>query len=176
LGAQAFQLVVGKHRRHVELHARVLGEEVEGFRAVLNKCIDTRRVEMGGGFVLEVRASCARRFLDALLFGETQSRIVISCRATDAIKVVERAKLLGEVFPDGLDFEIFETIAEGDIVALRCTSTGTVFDGRPYRNDYHYQFVFDGSGRIRIVREYMNVQVAAEVIRPAFAEIMRRKG
>jgi hypothetical protein len=36
--------------------------------------------------------------------------------------------------------------------------------------------VFDGSGRIRIVREYMNVQVAAEVIRPAFAEIMRRKG
>ena len=89
---------------------------------------------------------------------------------------LERAKLLGEVFPDGLDFEIFETIAEGDIVALRFTSTGTVFDGRPYRNDYHYQFVFDGSGRIRIVREYMNVQVAAEVIRPAFAEIMRRRG
>ena len=33
--------------------------------------------------------------LDALLFGETQSRIVISCKAIDAIKVVERAKLLG---------------------------------------------------------------------------------
>jgi phosphoribosylformylglycinamidine synthase len=33
--------------------------------------------------------------LDALLFGETQSRVVISCKALDAIKVVERAKLMG---------------------------------------------------------------------------------
>lgn len=33
--------------------------------------------------------------LDALLFGETQSRVVISCKAFDAVKVVERAKLMG---------------------------------------------------------------------------------
>ncbi len=33
--------------------------------------------------------------LDALLFGETQGRIVISTSALDAVKVVERAKLLG---------------------------------------------------------------------------------
>jgi phosphoribosylformylglycinamidine synthase len=33
--------------------------------------------------------------LDALLFGETQSRVVISCRTIDAVKVVERAKLMG---------------------------------------------------------------------------------
>jgi phosphoribosylformylglycinamidine synthase len=33
--------------------------------------------------------------LDALLFGETQSRVVISCAALDAVKVVERAKLMG---------------------------------------------------------------------------------
>jgi len=33
--------------------------------------------------------------LDALLFGETQSRVVISCKALDAVKVVERAKLMG---------------------------------------------------------------------------------
>ena len=33
--------------------------------------------------------------LDALLFGETQSRVVISCKAIDAVKVVERAKLMG---------------------------------------------------------------------------------
>ena len=33
--------------------------------------------------------------LDALLFGETQSRIVISVKAIDAVKVVGRAKLLG---------------------------------------------------------------------------------
>jgi phosphoribosylformylglycinamidine synthase len=33
--------------------------------------------------------------LDALLFGETQSRVVITCKPLDAVKVVERAKLLG---------------------------------------------------------------------------------
>jgi len=33
--------------------------------------------------------------LDALLFGETQSRVVVSCKALDAVKVVERAKLMG---------------------------------------------------------------------------------
>ena len=32
---------------------------------------------------------------DALLFGETQSRVVITAKALDAVKVVERAKLLG---------------------------------------------------------------------------------
>jgi phosphoribosylformylglycinamidine synthase II len=33
--------------------------------------------------------------LDALLFGETQSRVVVSCNPHDAVKVVERAKLMG---------------------------------------------------------------------------------
>jgi phosphoribosylformylglycinamidine synthase len=33
--------------------------------------------------------------LDALLFGETQSRVVVTCKALDAVKVVERAKRLG---------------------------------------------------------------------------------
>jgi phosphoribosylformylglycinamidine synthase len=32
---------------------------------------------------------------DALLFGETQNRVVITCPALDAMKVVERAKLMG---------------------------------------------------------------------------------
>jgi phosphoribosylformylglycinamidine synthase len=33
--------------------------------------------------------------LDALLFGETQSRIVVTCAPLEALKVVERAKLMG---------------------------------------------------------------------------------
>jgi len=33
--------------------------------------------------------------LDALLFGETQSRVVITAKPLDAVKVVERAKLMG---------------------------------------------------------------------------------
>jgi phosphoribosylformylglycinamidine synthase len=39
--------------------------------------------------------ACATTRLDALLFGETQSRVVISCNLLDAVKVVERAKLMG---------------------------------------------------------------------------------
>jgi phosphoribosylformylglycinamidine synthase len=33
--------------------------------------------------------------IDALLFGETQSRVVITCKPLDVVKVVERAKLMG---------------------------------------------------------------------------------
>ncbi len=33
--------------------------------------------------------------LDALLFGETQSRVVVTVKADDAVKVIERAKILG---------------------------------------------------------------------------------
>ncbi len=43
----------------------------------------------------EGRGEGAALRLDALLFGETQSRVVISCKALDAVKVVERAKLMG---------------------------------------------------------------------------------
>jgi phosphoribosylformylglycinamidine synthase II len=41
------------------------------------------------------RDGCPTLRLDALLFGETQSRIIISCKALDTVKVVERAKLMG---------------------------------------------------------------------------------
>jgi phosphoribosylformylglycinamidine synthase len=41
------------------------------------------------------RDGCATLRLDALLFGETQSRVVITCKPLDAVKVAERAKLLG---------------------------------------------------------------------------------
>jgi len=47
------------------------------------------------GATIDLSAAGAGARLDALLFGETQSRVVISCRARDAVKVVERAKLMG---------------------------------------------------------------------------------
>jgi phosphoribosylformylglycinamidine synthase len=37
----------------------------------------------------------ARLYVDALLLGETQSRVVVTCKPIDAVKVVERAKLMG---------------------------------------------------------------------------------
>ncbi|HEX5399270.1 MAG TPA: phosphoribosylformylglycinamidine synthase subunit PurL [Verrucomicrobiae bacterium] len=39
--------------------------------------------------------ACPTLRLDALLFGETQSRVVVTCAPLDAVKVVERAKLMG---------------------------------------------------------------------------------
>ena len=63
------------------------------------------RKSIGGGaqFAIAVGRASSRagssvaspHRLDALLFGETQSRIVISCKPLDAVKVVERAKLMG---------------------------------------------------------------------------------
>jgi phosphoribosylformylglycinamidine synthase subunit PurL len=44
--------------------------------------------------VKDRRDACPTR-LDALLFGETQSRIVMTCKPLDAVKVVQRAKLMG---------------------------------------------------------------------------------
>ena len=40
-------------------------------------------------------AACATIRLDALLFGETQHRVVVTCKELDATKIVERAKLMG---------------------------------------------------------------------------------
>src|SRR5882757_1605212 len=49
--------------------------------------------QTGNGDAVERVPTTTR--LDALLFGETQSRVVISCKPLDAVKVVERAKLMG---------------------------------------------------------------------------------
>jgi phosphoribosylformylglycinamidine synthase len=40
-------------------------------------------------------AATARIRFDALLFGETQNRIIVTAKPLDAVKVIERAKLLG---------------------------------------------------------------------------------
>ena len=49
---------------------------------------------MGAQIDLSSAASATIR-LDALLFGETQSRVILSVAPLDAVKVVERAKILG---------------------------------------------------------------------------------
>jgi phosphoribosylformylglycinamidine synthase len=51
------------------------------------KCIGAQ-IDLTDAAAAEVR-------LDALLFGETQSRVVVSVAPLDAVKVVERAKILG---------------------------------------------------------------------------------
>jgi len=87
----------------------------------------------------------------------------------------KRALMIKELFRDGLAFEIFDMVAEGDIVAIRASSHGILDDGTDYRNDYHFQFQFDQQDRILKVREFMNVKVAAELIRPAMQRRMQAR-
>ncbi len=53
---------------------------------------DTPRL-IGAQIDLSFAAESAR--LDALLFGETQSRVIVSVAPVDVVKVVERARILG---------------------------------------------------------------------------------
>jgi phosphoribosylformylglycinamidine synthase len=69
---------------------RLMGAQID-LSAVVAVC-DRRTNEtgIGGGDTPPLQTR-----LDALLFGETQSRVVITCKPLDAVKVVERAKLMG---------------------------------------------------------------------------------
>ena len=66
--------------------------------------------------------------LDALLFGETQNRVVASCKPLDAVKLIERAKLVGvpaaRLGTVGGDKLVLKTIA-GEF----STSTTELHDG-----------------------------------------------
>ena len=66
-------------------------DQTEEKHAALSRTGQSAPLSAVGG---EGRGEVALR-LDALLFGETQSRVVISCKPLDAVKVVERAKLMG---------------------------------------------------------------------------------
>lgn len=45
-------------------------------------------------------------------------------------------------FPNGLDFDVRSTIAEGDRVAVESVSLATLRNGTEYHN--HYNFLFEG--------------------------------
>ncbi len=69
--------------------SRLIGRETPGLIGATVDLSALGAVEEKGGD----KAPSLRQ--DARLFGETQSRVVITCAALDAVKVVERAKLLG---------------------------------------------------------------------------------
>jgi phosphoribosylformylglycinamidine synthase len=71
-----------------------------GLAVALAECCISRHIAretpqlLGAQVDLSTLAPAGTR-LDALLFGETQGRIVLTVNPLDAVKVVERAKLLG---------------------------------------------------------------------------------
>lgn len=57
-------------------------------------------------------------------------------------------KLITAQFPDGLVLEIDEIVADGDKVAVRAASHGTLDNGVAYNNIYFFLFEIDEAGRI----------------------------
>jgi hypothetical protein len=60
-------VIVGKHRRHVELHAGALGKEADGLGAVLQEGVGAAGIEVRAGLVLQVGSRRPIGLRDALL-------------------------------------------------------------------------------------------------------------
>jgi phosphoribosylformylglycinamidine synthase len=69
---------------------RLIGATVD-----LSNITQASSLQDDGEELASSRDGCAPTRLDALLFGETQHRVVISCAELDAPKIIERAKLMG---------------------------------------------------------------------------------
>ncbi len=68
-----------------------------------------------------------------------------------------------QMFPGGLRFRFLSAVAEGDQVAVQAESEAVAFNGKPYRNRYHYYFRFCGD-KIALGREYCDSNYAARVL------------
>ena len=78
-------------------------------------------------------------------------------------EALEGMKMIGSMFPNGLQFTILATTAEGDRVAIEAESKGVAASGVPYNNLYHFLMVVK-DGRIHRFKEYMDTQHANEVL------------
>ena len=129
------------------------------------------------GQLEEKNKELARVFLDALsradaelareLYAEdfqlwTAGSLPFSGTSNKA-EALEGMKMIGSMFPDGLQFTILETTAEGDRVAIEAESKGVAASGVPYHNLYHFLMVVR-DGRIHRFKEYMDTMHANEVL------------
>jgi hypothetical protein len=67
------------------------------------------------------------------------------------------------VFPKGIRFDVTGTTAQGERVAVEAESHGDHISGIHYNNLYHF-LVIVRDGKIRELREYMDTQMAQEVL------------
>ena len=75
------------------------------------------------------------------------------------------------LFARDLSTQVRSAVCEGNVVILEQTLSATLFDGRPYKNDY--VFVFDvRDGQVRQMREYMDT---ASGFRQIFGDQPARK-
>ncbi len=84
-------------------------------------------------------------------------------------QALDGMKMIGGMFPDGLEFTILETTVEGERVAVEAVSDGMHVSGKRYHQQYHFLLVVR-DGKIHRLREYMDTQHAQEVLVDAMAE------
>ena len=68
-----------------------------------------------------------------------------------------------ESFPEGLEYTIHHMTAEEDRVAVEATAEGMHISGKPYKNNYHFLFVWR-DGQLLQLKEYMDTERVTEVI------------
>ena len=66
--------------------------------------------------------------------------------------------------PDGVKYNIFSTIEEGNVVMLEAESFGMLDDGAPYRNQHHSAVYFSDNGDIIEYRDYLDTLHLYETI------------
>ena len=121
---------------------------------------------------IEDRRNIARRYLHLLPLGRVRE-LPLSGRFSawsslsgemSGAEFLDRIVVLPKIFSPPLRFSIEAITAEGEQVAVQCQSRGTLIDGRPYDNEYHYLMLFE-QDRLLKVFEYMNVTKAQELFR-----------
>jgi ketosteroid isomerase-like protein len=71
------------------------------------------------------------------------------------------------------EMNVIGVTADGDRVAIEAAGKCTLADGRPYNNSYHFVVLFR-DGKVRMVREYCDTQLAANTFAVAsLADVTR---
>lgn len=81
----------------------------------------------------------------------------------DKATIREFAGSVLESFPNGLKYTIHHMTAEDDRVAVEATGEGVHVSGKPYKNHYHFLFVWR-DGKLVQLKEYMDTELVTEVI------------
>ena len=78
-------------------------------------------------------------------------------------EVVGFAKSVLDSFPEGINFNVVNFVAENDYVAAEAEGTAMHVSGKPYNNKYHFLLKIKDN-KILELKEYMDTQLAAKVL------------
>ena len=78
-------------------------------------------------------------------------------------EVVGFAKSVLDSFPEGINFNVVNLVAENDYVAAEVEGSAMHVSGKPYNNKYHFLLKIKDD-EILELKEYMDTQLAAKVL------------